>query len=85
MLTGTMGFERHLQSKRRLRAFHVECGITKKRVCYCPANASMLPDLVNPAAKVQSMLIASDLLQYYEGYEPDLEDRLQRKVIRFSV
>jgi hypothetical protein len=26
------------------------------------------------------MMIASDLLNYYEGYEPDFEERMQRKV-----
>ncbi len=26
------------------------------------------------------MMIASDLLSYYEGYEPDFEERMQKKV-----
>jgi hypothetical protein len=38
---------------------------------------------VNPRqeeVRVQHMMIASDLLSYYEGYEPDFEERMQRKV-----
>jgi hypothetical protein len=38
-----------------------------------------------PEAKVQSMNITSDLLHYFEGYEPDLEDRLQRKVFFYPL
>lgn len=73
VLTGASSFERRLQGKRRLRTFHVECGVTKRRVCYCPNNASMQG---TKETRVQSMLIASDLLNYFEGNEPDLEDRL---------
>jgi hypothetical protein len=28
-------FERFVQKKRTLRPFHVECRVTKRRLCYC--------------------------------------------------
>jgi hypothetical protein len=29
-------FERFIQKKRTVRPFHLECKITKRRLCYCP-------------------------------------------------
>ena len=34
-IAGVATFERSLLKKRLLRPFHVDCGVTKKRVCYC--------------------------------------------------
>lgn len=31
------------------------------------------------------MMIASDLMNYFEGYEPDFEERLKRKVIKHII
>lgn len=73
--TGASVFERTIQRKRQLRPFHVDCGVTKRRVCYCPSTG------VHEKVEVkQQMQLASDLLNYYEGYEPDLPERFQRKV-----
>ena len=73
--TGASVFERSIQRKRQLRPFHVDCGVTKRRVCYCPSTG------VHEKVQVKrQMQLASDLLNYYEGYEPDLPERFQRKV-----
>jgi len=72
---GVSVFERSIQRKRQLRPFHVDCGVTKRRVCYCPSTS------VHEKVQVKrQMQIANDLLNFYEGYEPDLPERLQRKV-----
>lgn len=76
-ITGVSTFERIVAKKRNLRPFHIGCSFTKRRVCYCPSNAVM--EVVNSKkedARVQQMMIASDLLNYYEGYEPEFEERV---------
>lgn len=75
-LTGVSLFERANQRKRLLRPFHVGCQTTKRRVCYCNTSDNGNQD------RVQEMMIVSDLINYYDGYEPDFLDRMQSKVSR---
>ena len=80
-LAGVSTFERAVARKRNLRPFHVDCKVSKRRVCYCPSNSVMRGvNTRQEEVRVQQMMIASDLLSYYEGYEPDFEERMQRKV-----
>jgi hypothetical protein len=39
-IAGVSLFERVTLRKRNLRPFHVDCGLTKKRICYCPPSSS---------------------------------------------
>ena len=80
-ITGISTFERTTARKRNLRPFHVDCRTTKRRICYCPTNSVMKGvNSEKEEIRVQSMMLASDLLNYYEGFEPDFEERMQRKV-----
>jgi hypothetical protein len=68
-ISGVAVFERSLLRKRNLRPFHVDCRVTQKRVCYCPTFKG--GNHFNKEMKVKSMMIASDLMNYYDGYEVD--------------
>lgn len=67
-ISGVSVFERSILKKRNLRPFHVDCKVTKRRVCYCP---TMKGGIAKEEMRVQSMMIASDLMNYYDGYEVD--------------
>ena len=77
-ISGVSVFERSLLKKRNLRPFHMDCHVTKRRLCYCPKSGIKQQ---HEQHRVESMMIASDLLNYFEGYEPDQEKRFLRKVI----
>lgn len=74
-------FERIIQRKRTLRPFHLECKITKRRLCYCPNSGA-----ISEQSKIQMQMqqnVAGDMLNYYEGYPEDFESRLQTKVYQY--
>eukprot|EP00347_Sterkiella_histriomuscorum_P003810 403362853 len=72
-------FERYVQKKRNFRPFHMECKVTKRRLCYCP-NSSVLTE----QSKVQMQLqqnVAADLVSYFEGYPVDFETKMKNKLL----
>ncbi|CDW83044.1 histone-lysine n-methyltransferase mll3 [Stylonychia lemnae] len=71
-------FERCTQKKRNLRPFHIECGITKKRLCYCPNSGAV--SVSNKVQMQMQQLVAGNLQEYYDGYQPDFESKMIQKL-----
>lgn len=76
-ISGVSVFERSILKKRNLRPFHLDCRVSKRRVCYC---LIFKDGITKENMRVQSMMIASDLMNYYDGYELDQQERFRRKL-----
>ncbi len=53
--------------------FHVNCKVTKKRVCCCGAGPAGRTDEDDPKGQYAGLRkIAKDLTMYFDGYTPDM-------------
>ena len=59
--------------KREHKPFHMDCKVTKRRLCYCKSSANYKEE------QKTTQEMAFRLNNYYEGYDSDIEQDMQIK------
>ena len=72
-------FERIIQGQKSMRPFHLQCGLTNKRICFCNQNKPF-ESRMNPMHSRKYQEVAYETHLFYSGFPEETLDRARDKL-----